>query len=46
MKIEHNLNNSYCTCDFEWVVIDENGRSIFGAYTVEECETYIADHLE
>jgi hypothetical protein len=41
MEIKKNYNNSYCNCDFEWVVIDEFGFSIFGANTEDECLNYI-----
>jgi hypothetical protein len=44
MRVEHNVDSSYCNCNFEWVVIDDNGFSIFGANTEGECLEYINNH--
>lgn len=44
MRIEHNLDGSYCNCSFDWVVIDENEQSVFGADTEEECQEYIDNY--
>ena len=44
MRVERNTYKSYCNCDFEWVVIDEDGYSMFGANTEGECLEYINNH--
>jgi hypothetical protein len=41
MEIKQNINQSYCNCSFEWVVIDKDNFSIFGADTEQECIYYI-----
>jgi hypothetical protein len=40
MEVIHNIDGSFCNCDFEWVVIDENGYSVFGSDTEEKCVIY------
>ena len=40
MEIVYNKNNQACNCNFEWVVI-QDGHTIFGAQTKEECEIYV-----
>lgn len=41
MEVKQNIDSSYCNCNFQWVVIDELGYSIFGANTEDECINYI-----
>jgi len=44
MEIIENINQSACDCNFNWVVM-QDGYSIFGADTREECEIYISRYL-
>jgi len=41
MKVVQNINQSYCNCDFDWVVVDELNNSVFGSNVKEDCENYI-----
>jgi hypothetical protein len=44
MEIVYNQDGSACNCNFQWVVM-QDGYSIFGAETKEECQAYIDRYL-
>lgn len=47
LKVENNKDNLYCCdCGFDWVVIDEDDKSVFGANTEQECINYVNNYKE